>query len=825
MNFKSYNKLNNIIGWIIFGIAAFTYLSTIEHTVSLWDCGEFTPSALRLEVPHPPGAPFYLLIYRMFAMLAGDNMKMVPILTNSASALCSAFCILFLFWSFTALALKILVKDKENMDKGTVYALMGGGVIAALAYTFSDTFWFSAVESEVYAMSSMFTALIFWLVMKWEARSEQPNNLKWMVLTFYMIGLVIGVHLLGLLVIPAIVLVYYYKKYTATSWKGLAVALLIGIGALGVVQLVIIQWLPAIGFFFDRQFVGFGMPYWSGLLFFYMILFAGSGWLIWWSHGKQKAMLNTAMLCFVAVVIGTTSYALCPIRSMADPAIDMNDTEDLPNFLGYLGRDQYGDMYLLNGPYYTLFMQKDQRPFQYNDAAQLYRADKKNHDYAEAGHKKELEILDPKFKTFFPRMPHDGYVQGYRYWGNVSPGKEAHLSFVKNNLAFFWNYQINYMYNRYFAWNFIGRQNDIQGMQNEFFQGNWITGIPFIDSGILHRGPSKGVPHYLAVNKAHNALFGLPFILGLLGIFYHYKKNKRDFFTVFVFFFMTGLAIEIYLNMYSPQPRERDYAFVGSFYVFAFWIGFGVIWLYELMRKRLATMSGPAIAMVASGICLLAVPTLMAAQEWDDHDRSKRTASLDYGVDYLESCAPHGVLFTNGDNDTYPLWYAQEVEGIRDDIRIVNLSLFGTDSYINQMRHPINKNQAIGLPFSLTEEQTIGWDYVPYISDPSTDQNAYVDYKKILAFIGNPDHATKYKEVEKDNISWIPYVPTRKFKIVVDKQAALASQTVPKDQENKIVDEMDVDIHKSYLLKTDIMLLDFITTNNWKYPIRGLMNT
>jgi len=820
MNFKSYNRLNNIIGWLVFGIAAFTYLSTMEHTVSLWDCGEFTPSARRLEVPHPPGAPFYLIVYRMFTMLAGDNVKMVPIFTNSASALNSAFCILFLFWSITALALKMLVKDKTNMAKGDVYAIMAAGAVGGLAYTFSDTLWFSAVESEVYAMSSMLTALVFWLVLKWEARSDEPNNLKWMVLIFYMIGIVIGVHLLGLLVIPAIFLVYYFKKYKTVTWKGLGLALVLGVAALGTVQIIIIQVLPTIGAFFDRIFANGGAPFWSGVMFFYLLIFGGTGYLIWWTHKKKKVMFNTGLLCFISVIIGYSSYAICPIRSMADTAIDMNDTEDVYNFLGYLGRDQYGDNYLLSGPYYTAFTHNsyESPTIKVVNSGQLYRTDKKNHEYVEAGHKKSYEFPNAKYRTFFPRMASQGesYIQGYKYWGNVK--NESSISF-KNNMTYFFSYQINYMYFRYFAWNFIGRQNDMQGIINEFHQGNWITGIPFIDSGILHTGPTKGLPYYLASNKGRNKLFGLPFLLGILGMIFQYRKNRNDFFTILFFFFMTGLAIEIYLNMPSPQPRERDYAFVGSFYVFAFWIGFGVLWIYDLIRKRAASISAPTVAILSGVLCMIAVPTLMAAQEWDDHDRSKRTCSLDYGADYLESCAPHAVLFTNGDNDTYPLWYAQEVEGIRDDIRIVNLSLFGTDSYINQMRHPVNN--AIGLPFTLTEDQTLGWEYVPYYAEyaKAYDQKNYTDYKKVLAFIASNASDTKLPPDPDEDNTRAPFMPTKKFKIVVDKAAAIASGTVPADKAAEIVDELDIDIHKSNMFKSDIMLLDFIATNNWKNPV------
>jgi hypothetical protein len=811
MNFKAYSRLNNIVGWIVFAIAAFTYLSTIEHTVSLWDCGEFTSCDYKLEVPHPPGAPFYTLVYRIATVFAGGNVKMVPILANSMSGLCSAFTILFLFWSITALAFKVAVKDENNIERGTLFAILGAGAVGGLAYTFSDTFWFSAVEAEVYAMSSMFTALVFWLALKWERRANEKGSLKWIILIFYLIGVVIGVHLLGLLVIPIIFLMYYYKKFKNITWKGTLIAGIIGMVALGFVQIFTIQWLPGIGSWFELRFVNdFGMGYWSGIIFFFAVLFLLSGYFIWWSHKKGLVLLNTGLLCFVVVIIGYMSYAACVVRSYANPPIDMNDPEDVFSLIGYLSREQYGDNYLLSGPYYTAFSKEG--GYHTEEGDMQYRMDKKTHSFQEAGPKTKL-VFDPKYTTIFPRMAHgeDQYINGYKYWGNIK--NDDRISFVGNNLRFFFKYQINYMYFRYFAWNFIGRQNDIQGIMNEFHQGNWMTGIPFFDESVLNEGPQKDLPGYLATNKARNKLFALPFLLGILGLLWQYKKNKNDFLVVMAFFIMTGLAIEVYLNMPSPQPRERDYAFVGSFYVYAIWIGLGVMWLFEFLREKMKSVSPGNAAIAATVISLVAVPTLMAAQEWDDHDRSHRTASLDYGVNYLESCAPHAVLFTNGDNDTYPLWYAQEVEGIRDDIRIVNLSLFGTDWYINEMRHPINK--AVGLPFSLTEDQTVGWDYVPFIAG-NVDQTKYLDLGKVIQFIGSKSPETKYQI---GNNKYIPYMPTKKVYIPIDKQAVLNSGTVPADQANRIVDSIKIDIRKNNIMKSDIMVLDFIQANNWKVPI------
>jgi hypothetical protein len=826
MNFTTYRRWNTIVGWIVFAIAAFTYLNTMELTVSLWDCGEFVSCDYKMEVPHPPGAPMYVLIYRMFTMFAGHNGPLAAILANSASALASAFTILFLFWTISELALRLVIKDENNIAKGDLYAVLGAAAVGALAYTFSDTFWFSAVEAEVYAMSSMFTALVFWLALKWERRAGEGDHLRWMVLIFYLTGVVIGIHLLGLLVLPVIVLMYYFRKYQNITWKGTLIAAVIGFAVLGIVQVGVIQWLPSIAAWVDLHFVNdFGLPFWSGVIFFFAVVFIVCGYFIWRTHVKKMVMLNTALVCFAMVTMGYLSYGATIIRSFANPSIDMNNPEDVFAFIGYVSREQYGENYIVTGPYYNAYNAPGGLSYEAN-GTDWRRFGKQ---YVEAGVKVKTNFND-KYTTVFPRMfngTQPNYIQGYRYWGNIKQtgvnpqtgrpmyqdeNPDFRPSFVKNNLRFFFNYQINYMYWRYFAWNFIGRQNDIQGMMNEFTNGNWITGIGPVDQA-LGNGPQSNLPDYLEKNRARNKLFALPFILGLIGMAYQYRRRRREFGVIFLFFFMTGLAIELYLNMPSPQPRERDYAFVGSFYVFAIWIGIGVLYFYDLLKKR-TSMEGAAI--ISTVVCLVAVPTLMAAQEWDDHDRSNRTASRDYGVNYLESCAKGAVLFTNGDNDTYPLWYAQEVEGIRDDIRIINLSLFSTDWYVNQMRVPIN--HAPALKFSLTEEQMFGWDLGYHDEDKAKAMgiapNQYFSLQDVLKFIGNRSNFLS------GSIQTIPFVPTRNFFLPVDREHVKKLGFIPASDTSHIVDTIKFSLgSKTNFMKSDIMLLDFIATNNWDVPI------
>ena len=815
MNFKVYSKWNNIIGWLVFAISAFTYLSTIEHTVSLWDCGEFVSCSYKVQVPHPPGAPFFILIYRIATFLAGSNLKLVPIMCNSMSALCSAFGILFLFWTITALAVKVVIKDENNFSLSNLIAILGAGAVGALAYNFSDTYWFSAVEGEVYAMSSLFTALIFWVALKWERRANEKHALRWIILMFYLVGVVIGIHLLGLLVVPIVFLMYYYKKFKRTTNWGAILATFIGFVGLVIIQYFIIQYLLVFAGKFDLLFVNdFDMPIWSGVIFFICLIAAIIIYLIIWSHKRGKILLNTVMVSIAAIIIGYSSYATSVIRSYANPSIDMNDPQDIFSLIGYVSREQYGDNYLLTGPNYNVWTSEG--GYSTEEGETQYRVWKGK--FEEAGHKNN-PVFNPQFTTFFPRMYHQepDKVRGYRFWGGVTEAQEKsnRISFVKNNLQFFWRYQMNYMYWRYFLWNFVGRQNDVQGMFHEPMQGNWISGINFIDEPLAGVGPQKNLPYRYKANMGRNRLYGLPLILGILGMIFQWRRSRKDFLITFLFFFMTGLAIAIYLNMPSPQPRERDYAFVGSFYVFAIWIGLGVLYLWEALSKRINTQTA---AIVSTGICLLAVPTLMAAEEWNDHDRSKRTATLDYASDYLNSCAQNAVLFTNGDNDTYPLWYAQEVEGIRSDVRIVNLSLFGTDWYINQMRTPINK--APGLAFSLTAAQTKGWDYLPYNPQYLGDENQFMDLKDVIHMVATdkPEYRRRYTES-----IILPFLPSKKIRMNIDSAAVVRSGTVSeqdvREGKVKIVKNIDIILKKNNVFKSDMMVLDFIMTNNWKNPV------
>lgn len=830
MNFKSYSRLNTYVGWLVFAISAFTYLSTIEPTVNLWDCGEFTSSDYKLQVCHPPGAPFYMLIYKIFTMFSFGHLTWIPILANSASALLAAATVLFLFWTITAFAVKLMVNDENTIEKGVIWAILGAGIVGALAYNFSDTAWFSAVEAEVYSFSSFLTAIVIWLGMKWERRSEEKGNLRWMILIFYFIGWAIGVHLLGLLGIPAIILIYYFKKYKVTPIKTV-IAIIVGFAILGTTQIVVIQWLLSIAGWFDRMFVNdFSLPIWSGVLFFFVALLGILCYGVVYSIRKRYLLLNTGILCFIAILMGYFSYAMVPIRAYANTPINMYYNQDVYSLIGYLSREQYGDTYLVTGPYYTAdFPQNYQIGSRNVEAGSpMYRVE--GGKYVEVGQKPKVTYADA-YSTVFPRMFHSegDKVNGYRYWTNIGSyqdqktGKTVwededpsfRFSFVKHNLKFFWDYQMNYMYWRYFAWNFIGRQNDLQGVQHEFNQGNFLTGIPSLDRSFAGAGPQDNLPVYLKENKARNLLFGLPLILGLIGIYFQFFRKRQDFLVVLLFFFMTGIAIELYLNMPSPQPRERDYAFVGSFYVFTIWIGLGVLSLYELFKKW---MNSPTSSLVASTICLLAVPVWMCGQEWDDHDRSGRYTTRDYATNYLESCDKNGVLFTNGDNDTYPLWYCQEVEGIRDDIRIINLSLFGTDWYVNEMRKPINHTN--GLKFTLTTEQTKNWEVLDYNEEAGRtlglDPNNFYNLRDVFKLIGgnNPSIMTQGPFNRPQ-----PTMPVRKFYIPVDRAKVIANKTVSPEDAPYIVDSIKFTLYKNSFYKSDVMLLDFIATNNWDRPV------
>lgn len=682
-NFKKFNLIG---GWVVFAIAAFTYIATMEPTASLWDCGEFIATSYKLQVGHPPGAPLYMMIGKVFSLLAFGDLTKVAMMMNLVSALSSAFTILFLFWSISYIAKKIILRNSETQELsiGQIYAVIGSAAVGALAYTFSDSFWFSAVESEVYAMSSLFTAVVFWAILKWDEHADEPHADRWIILIAYLMGLSIGVHLLNLLVIPAIALVYYYRKEKASIGGTLGVLA----GSFIVLLFVmygVIQGLVSVASFFEKMFVNsFSLPFNTGLLFFLVILIAGVVSLLYWTKKNAKPVIHTSLLAFLVIIIGYSSFAMIMVRSSANPPIDENDPENTFALKSYLNREQYGDRPLVRGQYYDADAV---------DKIDLYTYVRSGDKYIKVKKTNPKYLYDSERQTIFPRMYSSSadHIQAYKTWGNV----KAQPNFA-NNIVFFMKYQVGFMYMRYFAWNFIGRQNDIQGHGSPL-KGNWLSGISAVDKAFI--APNKDIPDKWKERESRNTYFFLPFILGILGIIYHASREKDSFWVTMVLFIMTGLAIVVYLNQTPYQPRERDYAYVGSFYAFAIWIGLSVLALFEYIQF----IKDKKIKAIAVSFVLLLVPTLMAFQNWDDHDRSGRYHTIAFASNYLNSCASNGILFTFGDNDTFPLWYAQEVEDERTDVRNVNLSLFSTDWYTNQMKRKAYNSDPI--PVSIDESK------------------------------------------------------------------------------------------------------------------------
>ena len=809
---KSFKQLNTIVGWITFLIAAVTYLLTIEPTASFWDCGEFITTSYKLEVGHPPGAPFFMILGRFFTLFGGGPSQ-AALMINAMSALASAFTILFLFWTITHLA-KRLIKTQGAYTMGQTIAILGAGAVGALAYTFSDTFWFSAVEGEVYASSSLFTALVFWAMLKWEDSADEPGANRWIILIAYLMGLSIGVHLLNLLAIPAIVFIYYYRKYKVTR-NGILLSLAVSFVILGVIMYGIIPGVITIATWFELIFVnGFGLPFNTGVIIYALLLVAGIVYGIMYTVRKKLILWNTVLLSLVVILIGYSSFAMIVIRSSANPPMDQNSPDNVFALLGYLNREQYGDRPLVYGRYYNTPLEK------YDDDKPYYI--QKNGKYVIADMRQE-PVFDSNLSTIFPRMysREEGHIEAYKQWGDIKgrkvqvtdeegQRKTIQIPTFGENLTFFFRYQVNQMYFRYFMWNFSGRQNDIQS-QGEVMNGNWITGINAVDSYRL--GDQKNLPQEFKNNKARNALYMLPLILGIMGILFMYNRGadgRKDLWVVFLLFFMTGLAIVLYLNQAPLQPRERDYAYAGSFYAFTIWIGIGVLALYEGLKKYLPDTSSAGIAAVLS---LLLVPTIMAAENWDDHDRSNRYTARDFGANYLNSCAPNAIIFTNGDNDTFPLWYNQEVEGVRTDIRVCNLSYFQTDWYITQMKAKAYKSEP--LPISFTPDQYVqgNRDVVYLMEDPRLKGS--VELQKALDFVKDDNPRTKLEQA--DGAS---YIPSKKLFMVVDKAAVIRNKVVePADYDN-IVDTLEIDLSsKNYITKDELMVLDMIAHNNWERPI------
>ena len=810
---SKYQKINLIIGWISFAVAAVVYLLTIEPTVSFWDCGEFITSSYKLEVGHPPGAPFFMILARLFSLFAPGT-EYVALMINSLSALASAFTILFLFWTITHLAKKLIVKNGETSST-QLWTIMASGFIGAMAYTFSDTFWFSAVEGEVYATSSLFTAIVFWCILKWENEADKPFANRWIILIAYLMGLSIGVHLLNLLAIPAIVMLYYFKKYEP-SRNGILKAMGLSVLLLGGLMYVVIPGIVKIAFLFDLFFVNvIGLPFNTGLIIFILALIGGIVWGVRYTVSRNKVVANTILMAFTVVLIGYSSYALIMIRSAANPSLDQNNPEDLQTLLSYLNREQYGDTPLIYGQYFNAPLNEKDN---YVKDKNVYI--KKDGKYVVSYEKKKANFKDTH-KSIFPRMHTKGMTGRnpveYAKWTGIDPKQEEKPSFAQN-LNFFFSYQINYMYFRYFMWNFAGRQSDKQSYGG-VVDGNWISGIPIVDN--LRLGDQNLRAEGMKNNKANNKYYFLPLLLGLAGLFYHYKKTKegkQDFWVVTLLFLFTGLAIVLYLNQPPLQPRERDYAYAGSFYAFAIWIGLGLLAVLELSRK---VIKQDKLALpIVFAICLLAVPGLMAQQNWDDHDRSDRYLARDLAYNYLNSCEPNAILFTMGDNDTFPLWYLQEVEGVRTDVRVCNLSYLSTDWYIDQMKQ--QNYESAPLPISMKKDQYLFGkrDVVYMVDDPRlkayVDKYNGLDLKEALDYVLSDKKSTKtiYGYDER-----IDHFPSNKFRLKVDKEQILRTNTLGIKDTANIVDQLEWEIDGNYVEKSGLALFDMLLQNNWERPM------
>jgi Protein of unknown function (DUF2723) len=829
----TFKRVNNITGWIVCFIACTVYVMTMEATGSFWDCGEFISSTFKMQIPHPPGAPLFVMLGRLFIVafswIFGSGPESAARSVNFMTAMASGFTILFLFWTITHFARKIVITNNSvEPTKDQLFSIMAAGTVGALAYTFSDSFWFSAVEGEVYGMSSLFTALVFWAILKWEHNADNPGSDKWIIFIFFLMGLSIGVHLLGLLTIPAIVMVYYFKRYKTTLW-GTIWAFLIGCAITGFVQKFVIQETVAGAGKFDIWFVNsLNMPFFSGFIFFFVLLAIIFYFGLRIAKKNNWSFLTLGIWSIVFMLLGYSTYVTTMIRSNANPAVDMYNVDNPNSLVGYLGRDQYGDFPLIYGQVFTADVGRDANGNPtYDEGDMKYTKGKDangKNKYIEIG-RDSKPIYNSEDMMFFPRVwdasQDQNHADYYGQWlgiGKYNDKQSGQVKWERNpnqldNINFFIGYQINWMYLRYFMWNFAGKQNDLQGTApGDVRDGNWLSGISFIDN--LRLGDQSKMPASIKHNKANNTLFFLPLILGVIGMVFHYFKNKQDFLVAGLLFFFTGLAIVLYLNQAGNQPRERDYAYVGSFYAFAIWIGLGVLQVKEWFQNKLsANVSG----IISFAVCMLAVPVLMGQQEWDDHDRSKKVLARDLAKDYLESCAPNAILFTYGDNDTYPLWYAQEVEHIRPDIRVINNSLLGIDWYINQLRYKVNESDPIDVIWDENKIQGNNRNYAYINPRQDLSQETYYDAYLIMKdFVGSDDADKKLGSQGADGPN---YLPTRRMKLPVDEKTVRANGTV--NPADTVAPEVDFELakNKSILFKNDLAILNIIAANKWKRPI------
>ena len=812
----NYRKVNNLVGWIAGAIALVVYLMTMEATASFWDCGEFLSCAYKLEVGHSPGAPFFMLLQRFFALFANNSLSggasnNAASYINALSATTSALSVLFLFWTITHFAKKLLVTKGTEPDNNQLILIMGAGLVGAMANTFSDTFWFSAVEAEVYATSSFFTAVTFWAILKWEDVADNKHADRWLVLIAYLIGLSVCVHLLNLLTIPALAMVYYYRRYTPSA-KGTAIAFIMGCVVLGFVQFGIIQYIPKIASGFDRMFTNdFGMPFDTGSIFFLVLFSALLVFALLYAKRKNMRTLHTSVLCIIFIIIGYSSYFSAIIRSRADVAIDMTNPDNPMSFLDYVNREQFGQQPILFGPYFT------SNYTGLDTSKKLYapmKVDGKD-KYEEVG-KKVDPIYAGSESHFFPRI-HDGndpsHVNYYKSFLGLADGEEPT---ARDNIKFFVGYQMNWMWFRFFMWNFAGRQNDVEG-QGDPQRGNWISGISFIDE-MRGLGNTDNMGSGYSDNGAHNKLYFLPLILGIMGIIYQFNRKKNDGVVVLTLFFFTGAAIGIYLNMNPLQPRERDYAFAGCTYTFTIWIGLGVLMLHQWLLKSL---KNPMAVYASIGLSTLLVPALMAKEEWGDHDRSKKTLARAVAYNTLSCCAPNAVLFTFGDNQTYPLWYIQEVEGFRKDVRVINTSLLGIDWYIDQLNYKINDADAVPMIWKKADYIGDRHNYVSYLDNPSLKipKDQYFNLSDICSFMISNDQDKKAQRGS-EGVNYMPaknfFTPSLSKEELVKRGLITAADTM------RVVSEMKFTFPKTTAYKSDLAVLNIIAgiaNEGWKRPL------
>ncbi len=845
----NFNKWNTILGWFAFAIALITYSLTVEPTMSFWDCGEYIATAAKLEVGHPPGAPLFQMIGAFFAMFAIDQ-NHIALMVNMMSVFSSAFTILFMFWS-SSILLKKLISQFSEINNSNSITILGASFVGSLAYTFSYSFWFNAVEAEVYAMATLLISLLFWLGLRWEQEMDTPRGNKWLLIISLVIGLSFGVHFMALLTIPSIGFLYYFKHYKTITVKNFIIA---NIVVVAILLFIFKLLLPLTMAFFGKTEIfmvnNLGLPFDSGTIFVCLLFIAFFYFGLKYTKQKGLVFYNTIILCILFILIGFSTWMMLPIRANANTVINENKPSDAAEVLAYYNREQYGVNPLFYGPQYTdTFVGLDEE-IPYLDKAPNYERDYKTNKYIITNNYKNAEQnSDDNQKAVLPRLWSTEHVENYMNFTHVPEFRlkpeyseekelvdiitefravyakkeidnEGYISFLKSygeyliiekpttwdNISFMVEYQFGYMYWRYLMWNFTGRQNDIQGKYDNL-DGNWISGINFIDE--MHLGSQENLPSDVLNNKGRNMYFFLPFILGIIGLIYHANKDLKSFYILLTLFLFTGIALKIYLNERPFEPRERDYALVGSFYVFAIWIGFGVYAIYDTLKNYLQPkLAGPIVIATS----LLAAPVLMAAQNWDDHDRSNRYTAISMAKNYLNSCEPNAILFTIGDNDTFPLWYAQEIENVRTDIKIVNTSLFMTDWYIDQMK--MKSYESEGLPISFKHDQYVG-DKLDYAVHQDQTKNRW-DIKDLIQFIASDDPRTI---LEMQNGQKIHFYPTNKVRIPIDKNTIIQNKVVDPKYNDSIVPFIDIEIKGQALYKNRLMMLDVIANNNWKRPV------